>query len=152
MYERIIEIIVLVISELKQNKAISDIDVDGLQTLGYTNSEISTAISWLVDRVEFSDQFFAFSITSNLDSFRILHDAEKELFTQEAWGQIIQFNSLGILTNEHIETLIERTAMMGMRQIDIHQLKYFLANLLFNIHTSGTPGSRIMLHGNESIN
>ncbi len=152
MYEKIIEIIVYVISELRQNKNINDINVEELQSLGYTSSEISTAISWLVDRLEFTEKFISGPQFSESDSFRILHDAEKELFTSEAWGELIQLNSLGIMTNEHIESLIERVVMMGLRRIDSQQLKNFVAGIIFNTQSNSMPGSRIMLHGNDTIN
>lgn len=151
MYERIIEIIVFVVSELRQNKNISDINISELYNLGYTNTEISTALSWLVDRLEFSEKFFN-NVGTNEGSFRILHDAEKEMFTKEAWGELVQLNALGILTNEHIESLIERAAMLGIRLIDSQQLNYFVANTIFNPFASNVPGSRIMLMGNETIN
>jgi uncharacterized protein Smg (DUF494 family) len=152
MYERIIEIIVFVISELKQNKNISDIDINKLQSLGYSSSEISTALSWLVDRVEITDKFFQDTVASDAGSFRVLHDAERDLFTLEAWGEMIQLHNLGILTNENIENLIERAAMLGMHQIDTTQLKLYVANSIFNAQSSEMNGSRIILHGNDSIN
>ncbi len=151
MFERIIEIIVYVISELKLNKQISEIDVDQLHELGYTNSEISTAFSWLVDRMEFSDQMFTKDETSSDDSFRILHEAERELFTQDAIGELIQLHSLGILTNEHIESLIERALITGMDRIDSSGLKSFVAGMIFNAHPSGGSGNRILLRGNDTI-
>ena len=52
MYERIVEIITFVLSELKQNKKLSEIDLNVLQDRGYSSSEISTAFSWLVDKLE----------------------------------------------------------------------------------------------------
>ena len=152
MQERIIEIIVLVISELRQKKSFGDVDIEILQKLGYTKAEISTAFSWLVDRVEFPDKFTQIDYSTDNMSFRVLHDVEKELFTTEAWGELIQLNTLGIVTNEHIEQLIEKTIMSGIIQIDSSHLKRFVANILFHAHVNDSMGSRIMLTGNDSIN
>jgi uncharacterized protein Smg (DUF494 family) len=151
MYERIVEIITLVIAELQRNKTIAEISLDNLEKLGYSNSEISTALSWLIDRLEFSENSFINHIPNN-SSFRILHEAEKDLFTQEAWGEVIQMQALGILTNEHIEILIERTAMLGFRQIDTQQLKLFVAYIVFNVLVNNQPTNKLMLQGNETIN
>ncbi len=151
MFERIIEIIVFVISELKQNKHISDIDVDELQKLGYTNSEISTAFSWLADRIEFSEQVVAESSIRSTDSFRIFHDAEKELFTRDALGELIQFQSLGLLNNDHIESLIERALMSGLMEVDTQTLKTFVAGILFSA-SANADSNRVMLRGNDTIN
>jgi uncharacterized protein Smg (DUF494 family) len=152
MYERIVEIIVYVISELKHNKQISEIDIDELQKRGYSRIEISTAFSWIVDRFELSDKFYVSEGYINPNSFRILHDGEKDLFTKEALGNLLQLHSLGLLSNEHIEMLIERTVMTGMNQIDSQQLKIYVANIIFNAQTNNFPGSRLMLSAEDTIN
>jgi len=152
MYERIIEIIVFVIGELRQNKNINEIDFNELQDRGYTKSEISTAFSWLVDRLEFVDKVTNDIASSSSNSFRILHDVEKNLFAPEAWGELIQLNTLGIVSNEHIEMLIERSLMMGIYRIDSQQLKSFVANVVFNLQTDSMNGNRVMLNGSDTIN
>lgn len=152
MSEKIVEIIVFVISELRQNKQISEIDIDSLLDLGYTNSEISTALSWLVDRVEFSEDTAFGEAHPKASSFRVLHDAESELFTKKAWGEMIQLSSLGILTNENIETLIEKAALMGISKIDVKQLKTYVASAVFQAQAHEFPGSRLMLSGSDTIN
>ena len=152
MYEKIIEIIVYVISELRQNKNISEINLNELQIRGYTNSEISTAFSWLVDRVEFSEHLFDSDTSTNKNSFRILHDAERDIFTTQGWGDLIQMNQLGIVTNEHLEMMVERAMMMGVKKIDSQQLKIYVANHVFNAEAHRLPGNRFMLNGNDTIN
>lgn len=151
MFERIIEIIVYVMSELKQNKQLTEIDVNELHQLGYTNSEISTAFSWLVDKIEFEDSE-KYEKKSSIASFRILHEAEKELFTKPALGELVQYTALGILTNEHIEQIIERALMSGMTSIDSNNLKSFVAFSVFNAYNNNAGGVRFMLMGGETIN
>ena len=151
MYERIVEIITFVLSELKQNKKISDIDLNELEKKGYSNSEISTAFSWLVDRVEFSNKLTTLDIQSD-DSFRILHDAERELFTEQAWGELIQMHSIGILNSNQIELIIERALLTGVFKIDSYFLKNMIASFIFNATNSIMPGSRVLLSGNDTIN
>lgn len=152
MFERIIEIIVFVISELRQSKDLSEINVKELESRGYTSSEISTAFSWLVDRVEFTEELFHNQSKTNPNSFRILHDTEKDMFTQAALGELIQLHSLGILSNEHIEVLIERAALTGTVRIDSRGLKSYVANSVFNQAMSPLGASRLMLDGKDSIN
>lgn len=152
MYERIIEIIVYVLGELKNKKKLSEIDTKELEKLGYTNAEISTAFSWLVDRFEFGNQFFNKDFPSTEDSFRILHQAEQELFTDEAFGELIQYHSLGIINSRHIEAIIERALMLGLYQIDSTQIKSFIAYAIFNAASDLNTPNRYMLSGNDSIN
>jgi uncharacterized protein Smg (DUF494 family) len=151
MYERIVEIITYVLSELKQNKKISEIDLNALHSRGYSSSEISTAFSWLVDRVEFSNKITTLEIESD-NSFRILHDAEKELFTEQAWGELIQMHSIGILNSQQIEIIIERALLSGIFKIDSFFLKNMIASFIFNATNSLMPGSRVLLSGNDTIN
>lgn len=152
MIERIIEIIVFVISELRNHKDIADINLSKLRDLGYTNSEISTAFSWLVDRVEFSEDLFSGSEITNKNSFRMLHEAEKELFTDKALGEIIQLQSLGIIKSAHIELIIERAIMTEHDKIDSNALKSFVAHTIFSQNINPVGASRIMLNGSDSIN
>ena len=151
MYERIIEIIVFVISELRLNKDLDDINIKELKSRGYTNSEISTAISWLVDQLEFSDRYISPDLFSKNVSFRVMHQEERELFTSNALGEIIQFNTLGILSNEHIELLIENATMLGIDAIGVAQVRSFIANNVFNAQYNNS-GSRFLLQGNDTIN
>jgi len=152
MFERIIEIIVYVISELRQNKHISEIDIKELQKLGYTSAEISTAFSWLVDRIELNDKVLTTDIKLKAGSFRILHEAEQELFSRDAWGELIQLHTLGVVGTEHIESLIERALLTGMHEIDTGQLRAFVATMIFNAEGSASGGSRYMLNGSDTIN
>ena len=152
MFERIIEIIVFVIGELQKSKDISDIDVNKLKDLGYTASEISTAFSWLVDRVEFSDDMFSEDFETSHRSFRVLHEAEKDLFSRDAWGELIQLQMLGVIENHTVETIIERAMMSGDKVIDSKLLNSILANILFNPMEDTSRSTRVMLKGNETIN
>jgi uncharacterized protein Smg (DUF494 family) len=152
MFERIIEIIIYVVNELHRNNSLNNINLEQLQNLGYTNSEISTALSWIIDKLEDNNNIFQNSKKSQSASFRILHDVEKELFTPEAWGSLIEMNSLGILTNEHIENLIDKAGIMGIHQIDEKQLKYYVASAIIENQDKTTPGNRVILLGNDTIN
>ncbi len=150
-YQRIVEIIVYLISELKSNKNFSDIDIMELRSRGYTHSEISTAFSWLADRIEFSEEIFFSENFSNINSFRILHDVERDMFTKDALGELIQMQALGLIDNENIESIIDKAISMGIRQLDSEQLKSFIALSILHVGDD-IPGSRLLLNGNDSIN
>ena len=152
MYERIVEIIVYVISELKHNKQISEIDIQELQSRGYSNTEISTAFSWIVDKFELSERLNIQEEYVNEDSFRVFHEAERDLFTKEAMGELLQMHSLGLLNNESIEQIIENTVVSGYQQVSSEHLKLYVANIIFNAQMTNFPGSRLMLTGDDVIN
>lgn len=151
MFERIIEIIVYVIGELRHNKNITDVNVSQLKDLGYTNSEISTAFSWIVDRKE-QENSIHLQESSNPASFRILHEAEEEIFTQDSWGLLVQYQSLGLLDTEQIEVILERAILSGMLKINSEQLKTIVAEMIFEQSKNSLESNRFMLRGNDTIN
>lgn len=151
MFERIIEIIVFVISELQNKQNITDVDLKQLQNLGYTNTEISTAFSWLADKFELSDDIDGESITQR-SSIRILHTSEQELFTKEAFSELIQMQTLRMISNEQLELLLERGMYSGGELIDNRRLKQLVAQIVFSDVMDSVYGSRIMLNGTDAIN
>ncbi len=152
MYDRIIEIIVFVIAELRKNKTINEVDLGELKKLGYSKSEISTAFSWIVDKLEFSGQNNSETEFVNKGAFRVFHEVESELFTKEALGEMMQLHTFGLLSNEHIESLIEKTVMTGGIQVDSNRLRSYVADVVFKAESVNEAGSRFMLQGNDTIN
>ncbi len=152
MYERIIEIIMLVIAEFRKRNSINAIDLNELQRRGYTSAEISAAFSWLVDKVEFTKELLPLHECATLASFRVFHEAERELFSRQALGELMQMQELGIIGNQHIEEIIERTLLSGMRKVGAKDLKNMVATLMFNVEHTRGAGFRLMLEGNETIN
>ena len=58
LYEKIIEIIVFLLSELKNNKQLAEVDMDNLANLGYTQNEINTAFSWVYSKIYAGEKIF----------------------------------------------------------------------------------------------
>ncbi len=150
MFERIVEIIMLVMSESK-GKDLMNIDYQKLQVLGYSHSEISTALNWLAD-MAINPPSLDYSKPKHKQSFRILHQSEQDIFTPEAWGEIIQMNNLGIINNEATEMLIDRAVYNGVTKVDTKMVKTFVAYLLFNPTSSNYGNGRVMLRGDDTIN
>jgi len=152
MFQKIIEIIIFVITEL-QSKQIEEIDLDKLKNLGYTNSEISTAFSWIADSNNFGEILEqGTSISAEKKYFRILHPAEEDFFTPEARNELIHYNILGLIRNEDIENLIDRNVMSGYGKIDSEDLKTFIAGIIFDAYNQSSSQRRMILLGNETIN
>ncbi|HRP02861.1 MAG TPA: DUF494 family protein [Candidatus Kapabacteria bacterium] len=152
MFQRIIEIIIYVISEL-QDKRLDDINFEKLVQLGYSDSEISTAISWIADNHHFNDVVNQSpKLSKNKSSFRIFTPHETEYFTPEAFVDLIHYNLLGILKNEDIENLLDRYAVSGYTKIDSNDIKVFIANVKFDAFNQLNSPIRKILLGNETIN
>lgn len=152
MYEKIVEIIVHLISELQVNQSIDVETLQDLENQGYTTSEISTAFSWIVDRMQFDEnRLFTDEAMAESTSVRILHEAESDVITPEVYGYLLQMRELGLINNAHIETFIERCMMMGFRDFTIEDVQTFVANMIFKSNELETFGNRFTLNGNDTV-
>lgn len=143
--ERIIEILLFVLAEYEKTQNPADIDVSSLLSQGYTDIEISTAFSWLYDNYYSKD-----SAKTKTNTFRILHDTERVLFTHSAWADIQQMLALGLLSNEDIENIIEKASFGGQNKIDSKHVRNFVAYNLF--YSKPDNSNKVFLNGNETIN
>lgn len=149
MHERIVEIILFLVNELKSNKQLSEVDVSLLSQNGYTQSEISTAFSWLFERMSVGEPLFTPGKPAD-SSHRMLNDAEKMVIQPEAFGYLLQCHQLGLITNNDIEIIVERIMAAGFSTVGINEMKSFVAGLLFGF--DGPPGgSHIVLGNNDTI-
>lgn len=150
MRERIIEIIVYLISELNHNHPIDEVTFDRLSDQGYSTTEISAAFSWLFDKIHFGNHSMSSEEFARSSSLRFLNNAEKEIISPEIHGYLIQLYQLGLLGNEHLEMTIERAIATGYRNLTIEQLHSIIATILFDAESTAS-GSRLMLNGDDTI-
>ncbi|HOV99233.1 MAG TPA: DUF494 family protein [Bacteroidota bacterium] len=147
MGERIVEIIVFLVNELKTTKGLVDIDVASLTRDGYTQSEISAAFSWLFEQM-LSDRENLIKEESNDLSIRQLNEAERMVIQPEAYGYLLQCHQLGLLSNNDIEAIIEQTMTVGFLTVGINEVKTLVAALLFD---GGAQDSQFSLGQNDTI-
>jgi len=147
MQERIVEIILYLVSELRSNKRLSDVDVSSLTRDGYTQSEISSAFSWLFERLSLGKSMT--DVTSGAStSHRMLNDTEKMVVESQAYGYLIQCQQLGLFNNIDVETIIERIMMAGFTTIGLPEMKSFVAGYLFDRESSN---GQVSLGMNDTI-
>ena len=149
---RILEIMKQVISQLRDAKDVADLDISALLRVGYTEAEISTAVSWLVDSMQHT---LAVRLknedgTKTRVQFRSLHPAERHLFSPEAWGELIQMQSLGMINAQQIELLVERCVVSSLTNLDKESLHVMVADILFREHPKHN-GKWLFLPENSSI-
>jgi uncharacterized protein Smg (DUF494 family) len=150
MHERIVEIILFLVNELKSNKQLSEVDVSLLSQNGYTQSEISSAFSWLFERLSVGEALVAPGKPGNA-SHRMLNDAEKMVIQSDAFGYLLQCHQLSLLTNNDIETIIERIMAAGFSTVGIHEMKSFVAGLLFDPDNPPNGGGHLFLGNNDTV-
>ncbi|HTP79635.1 MAG TPA: DUF494 family protein [Bacteroidota bacterium] len=149
MHERIVEIIVYLVGELNSSKQLSEVDVASLTRDGYTQTEISTAFSWVFERISAGQQLVT-PTQARSDSHRVLNDVEKMVISTESFGYLLQCHQLGLLTNNDIESIVERIMAAGFSLVGLAEIKSFVAGVLFDSDNPSGSG-RISLSGNDSI-
>ncbi|MBI2793831.1 MAG: DUF494 family protein [Ignavibacteria bacterium] len=153
--ERIMEIIAYVIGVGSKGTPLTKVDMGELHRLGYTDSEISAALSWILEKAQDSSgkNERGTQGQGNIGSFRILHGIEAETITPEGWGLLLSYVNLGFLTNDDVEQIIERAMMMANETIvDVPEVRTLVA--VYVMHRGPLPlsGSRSLLSGTDSIN
>ena len=149
MYEKIVEILIYVLNEVRRtNKPLGEIDVSVLQKKGYTEAEITTAFSWLFDRLRSMPEPGRLPESNPSESFRVLHAAEQYVISADAFGYLLQLRELGLMTASQLEMVIDRAMMSGFEHLSVADIQDVVASVLFE--TDGSRGKMIM-DANDTI-
>ncbi|MCX7833483.1 MAG: DUF494 family protein [Ignavibacteria bacterium] len=149
--ERVLEIIIFILNELKHEKNFSDIDYSELTKIGYTDSEINTAIAWIYSRIQENEKMF-FENLSSTKSIRVLNSVEKRLFTPEAIGYLITIRELGIISEEDFEFLIDKITSLNLHKVDLADLKPVISSFVLNLDDPHDKRNRLLINNNDTIN
>jgi uncharacterized protein Smg (DUF494 family) len=149
MYEKIVEILIFVLNEVrKTNKPLGEIDISQLESKGYTEAEISTAFTWLFDRLRTGTTVRSAIVDQNRGSFRVLHNAEQQVITPEAFGLLLQLQQLDIISDSELEMIIERAMVSGLDRHETSDIHDIVASVLFD--TDSVRG-QFFLNSNDTI-
>jgi uncharacterized protein Smg (DUF494 family) len=144
MNERVVEILVLIMSEIRRSNfgsAKLELLSKDLRKKGYTESEISSAFSWLLNRIRSDSEELVQNQGPTLEnSFRVLHEIEKSVISPEAYGYILQLKELNIISETDIELILERALMMGTSRVDPADIKLIVASMLWSADNFGSGG------------
>jgi uncharacterized protein Smg (DUF494 family) len=152
MKEKVVELLIFLMSEMRENKQISEIDPTELRTRGYTQSEISAAFTWIYENVELKER--ARPAGGSLPapgSRRVLHDAEKAALTTDSQGYLLLLCELGLLDDRECEAVIERAMMAGYEKLSVAELREIVASVLFARGLDDPDSHRSMLDSGDTI-
>jgi len=135
MNERVVEILIYIMSAIRKNHKVTqklDLLSQNLIQQGYSESEISSAFTWLLDRLNYeSEELIQRQSPTLKNSFRHLHEVERAVITTAAYGYIIQLAELGIIDNMDVEQILERALMLGLAEVGVEDIKAIVAAILF---------------------
>lgn len=136
MNERVVEILIFIMNEIRKNsKTTQKLELlsKDLIRKGYTEGEISSAFSWLLDRLRTEAEEIVPNQGSTFkDSFRLLHEIENSVISTEAYGYVIQLKELGLINELDVEQILERAMMLGTSKVDADDIKSIVASMLNN--------------------
>lgn len=152
MNERIIDIILYLVTQIRQETPIEHIDVNRLSAAGYTQAEIGAACSWLVDRATFGTAM-APSVPSGEPrrAYRVLHESERRMFRPEAYGYLLQLFEIGLVDAAELETVINRAQVASLYALDTIEVKSLIGLLLAESGDLSFGGSRLMLNSHDVV-
>ncbi len=151
MHEKVLELIVFILSELKDDKRLSDIDISSLTQQGFTHAEINSAYNWVFDHFMPGASVPGPFRTVKPYSHRILHSAERLAIAPEAYGYLLQIRELGIVTDEEQEFIIERIMMTGISGVTTDDIMSLIAAVLFESDDRSKQPPRLFSNGSETI-
>jgi len=130
MERHIVEILVILMREYPEG-AIRPEEFEPLANnligLGYTQNEIESALFWFYNRQEVNRSTPTQAHGLKPGAVRMLHEVERSVITPKAYGYLIELNQLGLITLEEMDSIIERSVVMGGRKVDIDDMKMFIA-------------------------
>ena len=148
MYERILEIIAFILKELRIRKSFDDIDYNVLSKIGYSDSEINTAIAWVHQKLE-SQELIAKTNIDGTSAIRFFNSDEQKMFSPDALGYLTQSVELGIISGEDREMILDRVTMSGYSRIELNEMKLIISTLVLR---ANNPINRLILNNNETAN
>jgi Smg protein len=151
MQDKVIEIIVYILSEIKEIKQLNDIDINSLTDRGYSDSEINTAFAWIFSKLDEGELIFKNESTGTR-SHRFFNSIESRIFSVNAKGYLLLLRELGVLNDLDIDLVIERVILSGYQKINIVDLKKFISSFIFNSENKSDVLSRMILQNNDTIN
>ena len=151
MKEKVVEILIYLMSEIQDNKELNEIDLGDLRNRGYTPSEISAAFTWLYENLPAGEGTSSHAIKFSPGSRRVLHDAERYVLSTDGQGYLIQLHELGLLDDKDLENVIERAMMSGDARLTLSDVREIVTAVLFAKGRTGPGGHRSMPSDEDTV-
>ncbi len=135
MRNRILEIVVFLIDYMQGNKgrlAGSEDLSSVLEAEGYSEDEISTAYSWLLQRFDNAPEQYFSDISPMNSSSRILTPTERMQLDSDSQGFLFKLVNLSLIDHEQFEGIMERVAVFGTKSVTLDQIKLIASSVVLS--------------------
>jgi len=151
MKDRVVEILVYLMSEMQENKPLHELDLSELRDRGYTTSEIGAAFSWLYENSRTDEAHVIRQGKPGAGSRRLFHEAEKAVLSTAAQGYMIQLHELGLVDDREMELILERAMTSGYAGLTVQELRDIVATVVFSGDRPTGAGGHSMLNNEDTI-
>ena len=144
MDKRFLDVLTFVLNEISENTD-GDLDlqtvIDVLQEEGYSEDEISSAMSWIMNHGDPLDR-----ITAEQQSdiprpvWRSLNDIEEETISPNAYSYLFHLRELNILTDDNLEKVIDRAVDLRLMRMSVEDMKDLVTAVVLNFEDSASKG------------
>ncbi len=144
MNNRILDILTFVMKEIRDN-IFDDIDLqfimDVLSERGFTEEEINSAMSWLMNHGESFDRIIQ-GQTSEVPRpiWRHLNELEKSIISPIAYSYLFHLRELEILSDDEMEAIIDRAVRLSVPQVDVEDMQDLIALVVLDLENSAPDG------------
>ena len=144
MDKRFLDVLTFVLNEIRENFE-GDIDlqtiVDILNDEGFTDEEITWAMSWLMNHGDHLDRMTAEQQASvPRPMWRSLNEVEKEYISPNAYSYLFHLRELDILTDDSMENVIDRAVSLRLLGMTVEDMKDLVAAVVLNFEDSASSG------------
>ena len=147
--ERIVEVVIRLVHQISKNKKIN---IKSLYKQGFNEKEVLTAFSWMTDKMNDETSELKKLQSNPNHTYRYMSPDEKELFTKEALEVITRLQALQLISNKHIDLMIEKAILLRFQKINEEMVKQYIAIFLFDVQDNNYTGSRTIINYYDSIN
>lgn len=144
MKKRFLDVLTFIVNEIRE-QAEGDVDlqavVDLLEDEGFSDDEITSAMSWLMNHGENLDRI-ASSTASPFPKplWRSLTDLEREAISPIAFSYLFHLRDLNLLSDDTMEKIIERAVGLRLFQMNVEEMKDLITAIVLNFEDSAAKG------------
>ena len=138
MNDRVMEIVAYIVNAMQSS--LDDAIIGRIETLsevlieqGYTENEINSAFSWLIEKIPSDADTDYPSEQSPYDQQdRAWYNFEKSAFTPAGYDFLVQLRELDIIGETEIEQILTQSLKNGKHGISISEIKALVSSLIFS--------------------
>lgn len=145
-----LDVVVMLATEMLNCMNVKELEVSKIKQRGYTEGEISTGISWLLDKISLNTGTPVPPVPAPR-SIRVLDQVERELLSGEAQGYLIQLHQLSVLSQAEFEEILDRVMLTELPAAGLKEVKMIAASVLFGYDDARNNGSRLMLNAGDTV-